>query len=388
MSREAAQLRHVINEGLTCLSDCRFTPVRLPRSTERRAWKSVMDNLVKLREEKATFFESRGYDWALARPAYNTAFEADLQWRLLNVLSDIDTDHPALANCANLVVRVVPTSCARPQLRLVGQYRVIVLTSGYLSAFKGFIRLWLRGCALGQELTNTPPSSHRQAAANYRAAVNGAEDQMSESARRFVLTLVQLLRNELPTFGGGSIFDEGVLTRKDHGLLFGALGRAADGFILFHEAAHVLAGDMAGMQRTIQSEIEADRGSVSLSIIDEARRGGHGTLHQGGPLFFCVELLRLLCEEVLEISEGRRHPEEGRYPGIEELMLRAGLYGQSVNGFLGPKVYPLYCEWNNAMKPVFDTVKWAICDVFLNAVPLAEFVNAEKPEAQERGVEA
>jgi hypothetical protein len=70
-----------------------------------------------------------------------------------------------------------------------------------------------------------------------------------------------------------SIFDEQVLKREQWEMRFALLGTAIDGFLLFHEVAHVLAGDTFETDRTLEAEVEADRGSVSLCIIDEARRG-------------------------------------------------------------------------------------------------------------------
>jgi hypothetical protein len=148
VSIKPCQLRALINEHLALFVDPRFERKGSPQQHGGAdAWVTPMEMMVTLQKDKGSFLESHGYSWALDASAYNSEFEALLQWRLLNTLSDIQADHPALERCTNLVVRVLPTSCARPHLRQVEQYHVIVLTSGYLSAFKGFIRLWLRGCA-------------------------------------------------------------------------------------------------------------------------------------------------------------------------------------------------------------------------------------------------
>ena len=62
-----------------------------------------MDLMAKLQKDKGSFLESYGYSWVLDSEAYNSEFEALLQWRLLNTLSDIRTDHPALERCANFL---------------------------------------------------------------------------------------------------------------------------------------------------------------------------------------------------------------------------------------------------------------------------------------------
>jgi hypothetical protein len=369
---EPAQLRDLINDRLVLLADPKFRP--LESLQEIDAWAHWTEMLANLRQDKASFLESYGYGWALDRASYNSCFEAMLQWRLLNALSDIPSDHPALPRCSNVVVRIVPTSSARPQLRQVDEYHVIILTSGYLSAFKGFIRLWLRGCAIGEAETKHTPTTYGEYAANYFVAIQKAEAKMATSALAYVGTLLQLLENQVPLMDGESVFDEEVLKSDQWGVMFGLLGTAIDGFLLFHETAHVLAGDSTGNERAIDAEIQADRGSVSLCIIDEARRGGHGTVHLGGPMFFCVELLRLLCEEILEYKEGRHDPAGGRYPGVEELMLRSGFFGEHIRRFLGPRVHTPYLEWSDAMGLVFDTVRWALLHSVGNPVSLSQFV--------------
>jgi hypothetical protein len=373
---ETARLRALINEHLALFSDPKFglKDRAIQQLGEAEAWAIPMRKLKQLSKEKHSFLQSYGYEWALHPDAYNSTYEALLQWRLMNVLSDIDAEHPALERCTNLIVRILPTSCARPHLREIERYRVIILPAGYLSAFKGFIRLWLRGCAIGQSGTKQTATNYREYAANYVAAIQKAEGKMSFSAKAYVGVLFQLLENELPFMDRESIFDEEVLKREDWGTLFGLLATATDGFLLFHEAAHVLAGDTAGTARTLEMELEADRGSASLCIIDEARHGGKGTVQLGSPVFFCVELLRLLCEEILEIKAGRHDPASGRYAGIDELMRRSRVFGDHVRDFLGPMVYIPYSEWNDAVGLVFDTVRWALLDAIGKCAPLSQFV--------------
>jgi hypothetical protein len=179
----AYDIRTLIGERLAFLADPRFE-FQVSTDEEHRGF--VGEQMAQLQKEKRPFFERHDYEWAFKAESYNSAFEALLQWRLLNVLSDISADHPALDRCGDLVVRVVPTSCARPHLRQVEQFRVIVLTQGYLSAFKGFIRLWLRGCALGQDKAKREPATYRDSAACYASGIFGAEDAMALSAKAYL----------------------------------------------------------------------------------------------------------------------------------------------------------------------------------------------------------
>jgi len=374
VAHDPTLLRRSINEGLGLLADPRFELIQTP--TREETWAPILGKHRDLYTEKRSFIDLYNYEWALDREAYNSSFEAFLQWRMLNVLSDTSPDHPALARCRDLVVRVVPTSCARPHMREVDGFRVLILTSGYLSAFKGFIRLWLRGCALGG---GTSSGSYREQADCYLKALRQEGDRMALSAKAYVGTLFQLLNNEVPGMDSESIFDGAVLKQEDWQVPFGLLSNAIDGFVLFHEVTHVLEGDPMSADRSFLKEAGADLGSVSLCIIDEAR-GGVGTIHLGAPMFFCVEILRLMCEEILEIKEGRHSPQSGRYPGIEELMLRSNLYIEHIREYLGEQtaagqmVSSHYLEWSRSMGHVFDTVRWAILHVLGNPIGLAEFV--------------
>lgn len=369
---DARDLRRLINERLALLVDPRFD--HNPDLADD-VWKALKTRMVELQKEKNFFIDKYGYDWVFGASAYNSPFEAHLQWRLLNTLSDISPDHPALDRCRNLVVRVIPTSCARPHLRQVEEFHVIILTQGYLSAFKGFIRLWLRGCSLGRTDADSPPTTYRHHAANYLSAISVSENAMGLSAKAYVGTLVQLIANKVPIMDRESIFDGEVLKREQWEMQFGILSGAIDGFLLFHEAAHVLAGDSPASERTLESEIEADRGSASLCIIDEARDGGLGTSYLGAPMFFSVELLRLLCEELMEFREGRHDLASGRYPGISELMIRSAVYGKHVDQYLGPHVIAHYRDWGHAMTLVFNTVRWALLQMHGNQISLAQFIS-------------
>lgn len=374
-AEQSTRLRLLMNERLALLSDPRFEgKIRADAAQIDEVWNGTINNLIVLQTKKRGFFDTYNYDWAFDAGAYNSAFEAQLQWRLLNVISDISSDHPSLSRCKHMVVRLVPTSRARTHIRNVDEYRVIVLTNGYLSVFKGFIRLWLRGCALGRRESKRPPKTYKESMQDYIVGVRNNESIMTSSAMAYVGTLLQLNNNDLPFMDRESIFDEEVLKKKDFLMEFGMLCNAIDGFVIFHEVAHVLEGDDHCTDRTMEVEIRADRGSTSLCIIDEARRGGHGTVHLGAPMFFCVELLRLLSEEIIAIGQKTHDPSNGRYPGIDELMLRSQLYSMHVQKFLGPRLYSLLAEWENAMRLVFDTVRWAL----LNAVratdlPLQDF---------------
>jgi hypothetical protein len=362
-----SHLRTLINDRLEFLSNPEFE--MSPR--RNMDWSHRMTALYR---EKRNFFDKYGYDWAIEPDAYNSPFEMFLQWRILNVLSDVSSNHPALDRCSNLVVRLVPTSSARPHLRLVEHFRVIILTSGYLSAFKGFMRLWLRGCALGQTKPMKATGLDRPDTAGYLSALENHEGPMSLSAKAYVGTLAQLLNNKPPIMDESSIFDDEVLKRDQWQQPFGILSNAIDGFLLFHEVAHVLAGDSPTTERTIESELGADIGSVSLCIIDQARNGGIGTLYLGAPMFFCVELLRLLCEEIVELAEGRHNLAKGRYPGINELMMRSGKYQRHLQRYLGPLFDSMYNDWVVAMGCVFDTVRWAFLHSTGAQTSLPQFV--------------
>jgi hypothetical protein len=377
---ESARIRTLINQRLELFYDPQFAlkDPAIRHLGEEKAWAIPMRKLSRLKKEKHSFLKTHGYSWALHRDAYNSTFEALLQWRLMNVLSDIDAGHPALDRCSNMIVKILPTSSARPHLREVEQHHVIVLPAGYFSALKGFIRLWLRGCAIGQPNTQRKPMNHCDYAVNYAAAIQHAPERMSRSAQAYVGTLLQLLQNEVPFMDHESTFDGQILKREEWGGLFGMITTAVDGFLLFHEAAHVLAGDTPGTVRTTDVELEADRGSASLCIIDEARRGGKGTVNLGAPVFFCVELLRHLCEEILEMKDGRQGSESQREPvGIEELKARSVHFIRHVKAYLGERVSRACLDWTDAMMLVFDTVRWALLNAVGNEIPLQKFITAK-----------
>lgn len=360
MSTDSVELRTFLHNELQLLTDPRFEHAGIPAAQLDEMQTSAMASLATLREEKREFFDRFDYRWAFDSAAYSSPFEALLQWRLLNVVTDIPPDHPDLARCEHMVVRVLPHSCARIHMRRIGDYKVIVLTHGYLSAFKGFARLWIRGRALGRARSSVPANRYRESSMEYVAGVKLQEAAVIKSAKAYLGTLIQLLENEPAIMDHESLFDEKVVKREEFWIEFGRMSHAIDGFLLFHEVAHCLSDDSEHNPRSLQIELQADVGSVSLCIIDEARRGGTGTVHLGAPMFFCVELLRLLVEEILEIGKQRHDPSKGRYPGMEELMMRSQLYEKHVDRFLGRRVLSLFHEWQAAISPVFDTVRWTL----------------------------
>jgi hypothetical protein len=60
-------------------------------------------------------------------------------------------------------------------------------------------------------------------------------------------------------------------------------------------------------------------------------------------------------------------------------MVRSRVYGIYVNQYLGPKIHKLYTEWGNAMRLVFDTVRWALFHLLGKQEPLSKYVVSRSP---------
>lgn len=380
-----ADVRRRLEESLDVFRDTRIER-RYWTELPDGLWEFVTDKLDALSRERPRFFERHDYSWALSSDAYNSPFEASLQWRLLNVLSDIPEDHPDLARAGNIVVRVVDNLSARAHVRRVDDLQVIVLPGGYLSMFKGFVRVWFKGRGLARPFSLAKASNYRTAAEHYLLAVEHRQPQLVMAAKAYLGNLLQLATNELPVMDSESIFDEEIIDRGSFGREFSQLAGSVDAFIVFHEAAHILRGHRADQPRVAEQEAITDQLSVSLSIIDNARDGG-GSVIQGGTLFFCAELLRGLVVELLSRASDKLQS-DSRLPGMEELMMRSQRFGEHVVGYLPhPVMRETLGEFARAMTLVFDTVRWAMLDSLesLHTIqlpgandlrPLAEFLQA------------
>jgi len=170
-----------------------------------------------------------------------------------------------------------------------------------------------------------------------------------------------------------SIFDEDLLSSEDWGVPFQIITSAVDGFALFHEAGHILAADPFG-DRTLEKELDADVSATSLTIIDGARTRMPGAYHMGAPVYFRVESLRLLIEEIRERIDLDEDSRQMLRSGIEELLLRAKLYYMHVRKFTGDILNKEFSLWSSATNLVFDTVRWALLDGIGRSTDMAGFV--------------
>jgi hypothetical protein len=374
-----AAVRELLDNSLAILQDTRLSvPVEPDEYSD-----AIVGQLKSLHHERQAFFREHDYRWALSAEAYHNSFEMLLQWRLLNVLSDISSDHPDLERASNIVVRVVPNLSARAHVRSIDQFNVIVLPTGYLSMFKGFTRVWFKGRGLAHPFALASAYTYSTAAEHFLLAVKYRKSQLIQGARAYLGLLFQMSQNEMPFMDRESIFDEEIIRRDLFLAEFEQLAISTDAFILFHEAAHILNGDSPREGRSTVLEIGADRGSVSLSIIDESRGGG-GRVVQGGTIFFCAELLRGLVVEYLARAEGEISSKI-RLPGIEELMARSGHFTSLIHDFLPTsEIAKQLKDFTRAMSLVFDTVRWAMLDMLPRSaleisddmLPLAEFLES------------
>lgn len=372
MSSDTELLRKKIDAELDILTDPVFKRGEEYGVLAGSIGEFAFDSLKSLREEKKEFFDRYEYHWACEPDFYNDPFEAHLQWRLLNVLSDIPVDHPSLENAKGIVVRYIPSASARVHVRKVDEFNVIVLPSGYLSVLKGFARLFIKGRALGRlHREDSVKADYNSQREEFLLGAEYQEEALYQAAGAYIGVFLQLMENELPLMDGESIFDEGLITHKDFGIQFGQMSHAIDGFILFHELHHILNKDLSSDKSPLEIELMADKGSVSLCIIDEARKGGVGTLHVGAPIFFSVELLRLLTEEIVQVIRKQHDASSGRYPGIEELMLRSNVYEKHLLSYM-PIMIPMYRQWRHAIHPTYNTARWALLKTVLGEEYMAD----------------
>ena len=380
-SNSPEHVKEFLNSALGLFTDPRFDYAASHPSRGDDLWKQPVDLFANLAKRKAAFISKNDYDWALDRAAYNTPYEMLLQWRLLNVISDIDAGHPHLTRCKHIVVRRVPSSCATPHVRVVDQYKVVVLTNGYVSMLKGFLRVWLVGCALGKSLGVPQELGARCTRAEFLRACENDEARLKRAAMAYCGSIVQLLENQLPVMDEASLFDDELLSNEDYRLEFGILSSAIDGFLVFHEVAHVLGGDLAdlaGIDRSIDVELGADTGSISLCIIDEAVNDLRGAVYLGAPLFFAVELLRLLVSGIGDINEGRGNDSAS---GISELMQRSQLYRDQAAIHLGGIYGEQLEEWQECVLVVFNVVRWALLNLMGQNLNLSDFLRKLESDA-------
>lgn len=328
-------------------------------------WSITLSEMENLFTRKPEFFQKFDYEWARYRESYNYPHEAHLQLAALNCISDIDDNHPEASERNDVFVRVVPNSSARPHVRVVGDKKVIVLTRGYSSAVRGFLRLWMRGCALG----GSKGGFDARSADEFREAfLNGAKiggDKLELTARAYIGNLLQLHNNEFPFMDQSSVFDDSINDRNSWGLHFGALVSASDIFLLFHELAHILSSDYLSPTRSLENEISTDQGAASLCIVAAANKDTNAfhALAFGSVVYFYMETLRIHSLEVQSLIDGRRKISDGRMPGIEEVLERGAVFKSHILRHLGPFGkfhYDSHISWQRALQLPFDASRWAL----------------------------
>ncbi|WP_375207700.1 hypothetical protein [Hyphococcus sp.] len=369
-------LRSDLRKALGFVSNPKFER-REPRDNDFDSFLSLIANLHK---ENSDFFSTYDYEWTLKRDSYNSPIEAYYQFRILNVLSTLPLDQLAEQQCEDIVVRIVPRARSRAYARKVGKYRVIATTTGHTVSLELFISLWLKGTSLGYSISGNAPKNYNDAAANFMIALRSAEEKMVNSVNVYVAYLLTLLDNEVPSAAASNIFADKELfvpgwqsemEQREN------LWASAEGFVLFHELAHVMSGHIeSSSERSNALEVDVDSVGLQLSEVDNSRHGGSAAT-LGACIFFFNEMLLTLYEEAVEANLGNYDPEGESHQSVFELMLRTCHHKKYFEADSNsPGLIPCK-EAYHAMSMVFASVKWFAMSRWGSESSLYEFVLRE-----------
>jgi hypothetical protein len=358
------EIIELINNYIGIISDDRFEGKTPKILQDIDANKLIMGLMSELYEEKTKFFDDFDYKWALELNNFNSITELQLQYFLLNIISDINVNNININNRGNIIVRFLHTSMARSYVKSVGNSSVVVLTTGYFICLKGFLRVLLSGSALGSFDINSLSTLNLLAEnllVSYRTASKDHQDILFAESMHYIINISALM-NDSPPIISRSVFDS-IVNKNHFELLFSWLCMSSDSFVMLHEVAHSLNKDMEKTQDYILQEILADRDAISLSIVDQSRNKNPICVICGASLFFSVELVRTLIEEFWISKKENRDGEARNHDNyqsteqriIKEIKLRMQFLDDNMRKLFGEDSY-VYKEFMNFSKLCWDTV--------------------------------
>lgn len=274
----------------------------------RGQMEKLCDGMRDLVESRPEFFSRFDYGWTTNPACYPTEVDAWLQHEVLSVLSHISPTHPDLSRHRTTVVRLVPTYDFAATTVNGELCDYILIAQPYLSLAREFAVLLRRlhevSPTEGSDPRRLTPSWIAEAVNDLVAAGTDPSDLLLPMQKHAVALATGKQPRQQPPLLDNWIAD-GIGEGSPLAIELAVLYQGIDKFLLFHELAHLLHGDSSRRPRTPKNELRADRGALSLALIqleilspsDSAHRDllhariVREVLH-GGPAY--LQLMRLV----------------------------------------------------------------------------------------------
>lgn len=273
-------------QGLMHLHTDSGLSVRPPEHFDQEEQVSKYIDLMKRRVfDGREFFSNFEYEWMLNPKSYSSLFECQMQWSLIDSIADVRPSHPNYKNFGNICVRESITLDIECSAIRSGEFRYVVISSGYVRLVKEFIvtfALMREGTDLSKAKTLKSDESTENAgiydelnSTEIVELTKTHEKRASEICLQFTGILDQLLTGESPTLVTPPIVE---YFNYPEAAKFGSLAfymnlvHSIDMFIVFHEFVHLVDDGYLSENRDIDHEKAADNGALSLLIILTSRQ--------------------------------------------------------------------------------------------------------------------
>jgi hypothetical protein len=313
-----AKLRSSIgNEAFTTRMPRQIAQRWAVEETVDEFWDLLVTNHLDHRSKHEQFYTRFGYEWVRDRRNFLNPFEALFQFELLRILGDLSPSHPDYWRLKETAVRFIPTANIGAECREVGDYAFILLSTSFIRYIKEIVlALWrLHRIALGGG-----NNADRSACFTCHNHVFGQDAELAmriswrEAEKVFTPLLAVIfshLNYEVPCFKSIALTVEMDEAGKPADMLpFGGLYHPVEMFVLCHELAHLLKGDVEKQERSVEEELLADHSAMSLYIIHNSFNArqplmiSHPMSYFVGPvLFFQGMRLLALCRRLVILRE-------------------------------------------------------------------------------------
>lgn len=358
MDPDYAHIRSYIEERLSLLHDSEAPPLHSPghghETADEENWQYALSMIGDLYEENQPFFKDHGYLWALERDSYHHSLEAHSQRKMIQALIRCDPQSVPKEALTNIVIRYVVNSSARPQLREVGPYKVVVLTTGFSSLYRSFCRFWMKACELGGVSRDDVPTKLFEQTRAFLHAVTSNGKEVCDEANSIIRALYSRSNNQIP-YEDYSVRGEVLApTLPGWETFFSLVLDAVDSFVLFHEMGHILANHGVGPRDT-QQEHEADTISLIFTNLESVIEGVPYGVMLGPPTYFCMEVLKWTFDFTWDYGAAGRKDEPESDPVLFELMARNARLEDSIlrMGLVSPRDS---MEWRTVVSLVHATI--------------------------------
>lgn len=336
----------------------------------------------RIRSSGRRFLTDFDYEWAFEKCNYSSTFDQTIQLLLIDVMSEINSNHKAYSKLGNICYRTSLTSNVNAESFQSDDYSYLCLTTAFIKYLKEFAFTYFELLSIASERFSEGVESDAE---RLFKLLESDFEACEGAINRLILTGASYTKYDIPAALAPPSTEAHFLSGPSL-FRYGALLIGVDVFVALHELGHLLEHDFANNKRNQAEELEADRAAGSLFIIASAREKSLASVHLAAPalsfsLFRHFNLVRRTMKHISSYRGEAKFNEADELEEEKNLSERAKQYGESIlqcYPLIGGKFKRQYQQDLNAFYMIIAATQMILMKSLGREVSLRELVSWPK----------